>query len=69
MHSNISKNEENTTENSETNSIVPKSKSVEAKRAQNRGTGYFDVDAVFVVHEREVADFVYDQTLKAVVED
>jgi len=69
VHSSVSQDEEDTTVDSKADSVVPQRENVEAERAQNRRAGDFDVEAVFLVDEREVADFVDDEAFKTVVED
>lgn len=54
---------------SQSGDISPKGEDIEAERAQDRRTGDFDVETVFLVHEREVADFIDNQAFEAEVED
>jgi hypothetical protein len=49
--------------------ILPQRQHIETKTAQNRTPRNFDVEAVLLVDEREVAHFVDDQALEAEVED
>lgn len=69
MHSRISEHQEHSAVDGESNSILPQSKDVESERAQNGRSGYFDVETVLLVHERQVANLVYDQAFESVMED
>jgi len=69
MQPRIPQHQENAAHDPQTQHIIPESQDVEAETAQDRAAGDFDVEAVFFVDEREVADFVYDQAFEAEVED
>jgi len=69
MQRRISQHQKHATINRQPNRIVPKRQNVESESRQDRRTGDLDVEAVLVVHEREVADFVDDEAFEAVVED
>ena len=43
-------------------------KDLEAEGAENRRTWYFDIEAIFVIDQGKVLDFVYNETLEPVVE-
>ena len=69
VHGSVAHDEEDAAVDGEADGVVPQREHIEAKRAQNRRAGHFDVEAVFLVDEGEVADFVDDETFEAVVED
>ena len=69
MHSTISQDNENPGKDPQLNDIRPQRLGIEAERAQDRGTRDRDIEAVFLVHEREVRDFVHDEGFEGVVED
>ena len=48
---------------------MPQRQHIEPETAQNRTPRDFNVQAVFLVHERQVADLVDDQAFEAEVED
>lgn len=68
MHSRIRQNDERTAIHSQPNTISPERLHIEAKAAQDGGARHFDIEAVFVVDEREVFDFVNDEAFESVVE-
>lgn len=49
--------------------VAPEREDVEAETAQYRAAGDFDVQTVFLVHQAEVPDFVYDQAFECEVVD
>ncbi len=69
MHSNIRNHNESPRHNPQRNDILPQRQRVEAKSAEDGGARDFDVEAVFVVDQGKVADFVDDEAFEAVVED
>lgn len=69
MQSRITRYQKHTANHPEPSNIVPKRQHVETETAQNGTAGDFDVEAVLLVDEREVADFVDDQAFEAEVED
>jgi len=69
MHSRISQHGKSSAKHSKPNSIARQSLNVEPERAENSRTGYFDINTVLVVRQREVLDLVDDETLEAVVKD
>jgi hypothetical protein len=64
-----SKHEKRTRHNSQSRDITPQSQHIKAETAQNRTAGDFDVEAVLLVDERQVAHFVDDQAFEAEMED
>jgi hypothetical protein len=68
MHSKIGKHDERAAIDAQPNAILPQRLHVEAKAAQNRGARNLNVQAVFVIDEREVLDFVDNQAFKGIVE-
>lgn len=64
-----SKHEERTRHDSQTRNIMPQSQHIKAETAQDRTAGDFDVEAVLLVDEGQVAHFVDDQAFEAEVED
>lgn len=69
MNSSIAHDRENAANYSEADDVAPEREDVEAETAQNRRAGDFDVQAILLVDQGEVADFVDDQAFEAVVED
>ncbi len=69
MHRDISNYNERGRKNAEADNVIPQSTIVEAKGTEDGCAGDFDVQAVFVVDQGEVFDFVDDETFEAVVED
>ena len=69
MHSDVRNDDERAGHDAQRNDIGPQRHGVETERAENGGAGHFDVEAVFVVDEGQVADFVDDEGFEAVVED
>lgn len=69
MHRRIRQHDKRATKHREADTILPQGSGVETKRAENRGAGDFDVEAVFVVDEGEIFDFVDDEAFEGVVED
>jgi hypothetical protein len=68
MHREIRQHNKRTPVDTKTNTIPPQRLDVESKRAQDGGARDFNVEAVFVVDEGEVFDFVYDEAFEGVVE-
>lgn len=69
MHRRIRQHDKRSTIYTQPYTIPPQRLHIEAKAAQDSGAGDFNVETVFVVDEREVFDFVYDEAFKSVVED
>ena len=69
MHRNVRNHNERGREHRKADDIIPQRRIIESERAEDGGAGDFDIQAVFVVDEGEVADFVYDEAFEAVVED
>ena len=69
MHCHISQHQEYTAEDCETDSITPERQNVEAERAEDGRSRYFDVKAILVINERKVAHLIDNQTFETVVED
>jgi hypothetical protein len=63
------KHEERTRHDSQTRNIPPQRQDIKAETAQDRTAGHFDIEAVLLVDERQVAHFVDDQAFEAEVED
>ena len=64
-----SQHKERTRHDSQSRNITPKRQHIKAETAQDRTAGDFDVEAVLLIDEGQVADFVDDQALEAEVED
>ena len=60
---------ERTRHNPQSRNITPQRQHIEAETAQNRTARDFNVEAVLLVDERQVADFVDDQAFETEVED
>ena len=69
MQSSVPQHQKHTTNQPQPRHIVPKRQHIEPETAQNRTARDFNVEAVFLVHEREGADCVDDQAFEAEVED
>lgn len=69
MHGEIGKDDKRASKHSQTNAVLPQSCGVEAERAEDSRARDFNVEAVFVVDEGEVFDFVDDEAFEGVVED
>lgn len=69
VYRHVPKDQENSAENAQTQSIVPQSQDIETETRQDSGAGDFDVEAVLLVDEGKVADFVDDETFETVVVD
>lgn len=69
MHRQVCQDNEASGEDGKANDIAPQSKDVEAKGAEDRRARDFDVEAVLVIDQGQILDFVDDQGFKAVVED
>lgn len=69
MHRDISNYNESCRENGKTNNVIPQSAIIESECAENRCAGDFDVEAVFVIDQGEVFDFIDNEAFEPVVED
>jgi hypothetical protein len=69
VQSSIPQHQKYTTNQPQTSHIVPKRQHIEPETAQNRTPRDLDVEAVFLVHKRQVAHLVDDQAFEAEVED
>ena len=69
MHRKISQEDKSPAVHTQPYAILPQSLYVEAKGAEDGGSGDFNVKTVFVVDEGEVFDFVDDEAFEGVVED
>ncbi len=69
MHSRISQHGKSSAKHSKPKSIARQSLNIKPERAENSRTGYFDIDTVLVVSQREVLDLVDDETFEAIVEN
>ena len=69
MYAKVSQQQKHAAEDAQAHHILPERKVIESEGGKDCGAGDFDVEAVFVVHEAEVAGFVYDESFKPVVED
>lgn len=69
MHSRVSNHNESTREDGKPNDIVPQAAVVESESAEDGGAWNFNVEAIFVVDQGEVFDFVDDEAFEPVVED
>jgi len=69
MHSRICQHHKRARKHTQPNTILPQRLRVETKRAEDSGARDFNVEAVFVVDEGEVFDFVDDEAFEGVVED
>ena len=63
------KHEEGARHDSQSRNITPKRQHIKAETAQDRTARNFNVEAVLLIDERQVADFVHDQAFEAEVED
>lgn len=68
MHRSVRNDDESAGKDGEANYIGPEGKGVEAKGREDGGSRDFNVEAVFVVDEGEVFDFVDNQAFEAVME-
>ena len=69
MHGGIRKNNEYTAKDGQADAVTPKSHNIETEGAEDGGTRNFDIQAVFVVHETEIFDFIDNETFEGIVED
>lgn len=69
MHGCVGHDDGNTWDNAQTGYVIPQGEVVEAKRTQNRRTRNFDVEAIFMINQRQESDFVYNQSLECIMED
>ena len=69
VDSHVSQHQKGGAKDSEPDDVCPQGEHVEAKTGQNCGTRNLDIQAVFVVDEREVAHLVDNEAFEAVVED
>lgn len=69
MHGSIGNHDESPGKDGQTHDIVPIGESVETKSAQNRSTGYLNIQAILVIDQCQESDLVDDKGLKTVVED
>jgi hypothetical protein len=69
MQSRETQHEKRTRHNSQPRDIAPQRQHIEAETAQDRTAGDFDVEAVLLVDERQVAHFIDNQAFEAEVED
>lgn len=69
MQRRISKHKEDSAKDREANCVVPQAQHVKPEARQNRTSRDFNVQAVFLVDERQVADFIDDQAFESEVED
>lgn len=67
MHGGVSYYDEGSREDPEAKNVGPVCKNVETEGAQDGGAGYFDVEAVLVVDQSEIFDFVHDESFKPVM--
>ena len=58
MQSPICNHDECAGEDGQPNDIFPQGKDIETEGAENRGTGYFDVQPVLVIDQSKVFDLV-----------
>jgi hypothetical protein len=69
MHRSVCNDDKGPRKHSEANHIVPVSKGVETKGAQDRGSGNFNVQAILVVNQGQEGDLVNNKGLEAIMED
>ena len=69
MHRQISNHNESSRENGESDDIRPQAAVIKSERAENGCARDFDIQAVFVVDQGEVLDFIDDETFKPIVEN
>jgi hypothetical protein len=69
MHSEVCQNHKGSSEHREADAVFPQGHGFEAEGAEDGGTGDFNVQAVFVVYERQISDFVDDETFEGIVEN
>lgn len=67
MHAQIRNDDESSSENGQSDSISRQTLVVKAKAAEYRSPRHLNIDAVFVVDERQSLDLVDDETLKAIM--
>lgn len=68
MHRSVRNDDESARKDGEANDIGPEGERVEAKGREDGGSGDFNVEAIFVVDEGEVFDFVDNEAFEAVME-
>lgn len=67
MHSSVSYYDEGSGEDPEAKNVCPVCKDIKTKGAENRCARNFDVEAVFVVDQSEIFNFVHDESFKPVM--
>jgi hypothetical protein len=65
----IPQHQKHTTNNPQPSHIMPQRQDIKPETAQDSTAGHFDVEAVLLVDERQVAHLVDDQAFEAEVED
>lgn len=58
VHGSISDDEKDSGEGGQSDHVFPQGKGVEAERAENRGSWDLDVEAIAVIDECQIGDFV-----------
>lgn len=69
MHRSVCNNQEGTGNHRKADDVGPVRECIEPKGAQNRCTGYFYIQAIFVVDQSEEGHLVDNESLETIVED
>ena len=69
MHGTICYDDEGPREYGKANDVCPQCQVVETEDAKDRSSGYFDVEAIFMINQCQVFDFVDDECFEAVMKD
>ena len=69
MHRHVGNDDETRSKHSKPNDIFPQCQVVKAKRAEDAGAGYFNVQPVSVILETQLGYFIDDEGFVAVMED
>jgi hypothetical protein len=69
MHCSVRNYYKSARKHGETDNIFPQSQVIKAKCAENGGTGYFNVEAVFMIDQSQISGFIDDQGFEAIMED
>lgn len=69
MHRAVCNDDKGPRNHSKADHIMPISKGVEAKCAQDGGSGNLDVKTIFVVNQGEEGDLVNNKSFEAIMED
>ena len=67
MHGGVSYYDECSREDPEAKNVRPVCKNVKTKGTEDGSAGHFDVEAVLMVDQSEIFDFVHDESFKTVM--